>query len=178
METIHFSQLPSIFENKKGSKIVYIQTLTEVKMNKKLSDRKTPNPYHGKVFKLRKIRIQSNFNYQDSVNRKRISEGLEPNFISQGFSWGTLINPYILQHNSDDSKLYFYYQLYSTSFTEKPKYLVGDKEVDFSEIKNYLPPKKDSYKNQGVDNPTKPQIVKIENIQYLSIDGEKFKVVR
>lgn len=177
MKTIHFSKIPSLFESKKGSKIVYIQTSTEVKMNKKMRDRKTPNPLYGKVHKIRKIRIQTNFNYQNSVNRKRVEEGLEPNFSSQGISWGTFLNPYILQHNSK-SKMYFYYQLHNKSFVKESQYFILDKQVDFSEIENYLPPKKDSYTNQGVSNPTKPQMVKIENIQYISLDGEKYKVVK
>ena len=74
--------------------------VTEVKMNKKDKD-KNENPYHGKVFKEQVSNVFINFNYQNSVNRARLKEGKDADFVPQYRAWGQKVpgTPLVLHEN-------------------------------------------------------------------------------
>jgi len=145
---------------------------TEVKMNKKDKD-KNINPYHGLVQKEQRSNVFINFNYANSVNKARIKEGKEADFVPKERPWGQKIpgTPLVLHEGN--------YYLEARFLDNEPAvtYYKENKIIEKAEIASYLPPEKEATStksSQDLENDVVIRTFKIENIKEIQFGGVKY----
>lgn len=142
-------QLESHLLDIKGAKLVGLISTTEPRM------RKTGNPYVGTV-KVADRRVLLNFNYDDAILRRLISEGKDPDTFVGGSSWHvpmTLdgrLTP-LAMHKNDANKHYLRCEDrgLNESFYVSP---TGD-VVNPNDLQPFI--QTSGYNNQGLDRELK-----------------------
>jgi hypothetical protein len=125
----------------------------------------------GRILKASRLNVCLNGKYENMVNNRRKVEGKTPDFQSQGMSWANSFpKTPVIQHAKREN---FYVKLPIIRCLDVQYYLDGNK-VDKSEIEEYLVPS--SVPNQGLDNPVYFNMVKLENIRSVKMNGEELVV--
>lgn len=138
---------------------VTLITRTAVKMNKKDVETKTiPNPF-GEVFKISKVRVILNANYEERVNQERAEEGKEANFVAKEMRYGNMVGNSLLENNGT---LYVKTIELGRVGTSVYADANGD-EVVYEDIKPFVPVKKPSA-TQDLENEVKVRNFKLESI--------------
>ena len=137
-----------------------LKTKTVVRMNKKdVATKQIANP-HGTVYKIQRVQVELNGDYEKNVNQSRAVEEKSQDFEKGELKWG--------QHKfgkaiiENDGKLYL-------QTTELGK--IGDVEyvdengnpVDYASIKPFMPVYKPSAK-QGLEDEVKIRTFKYESV--------------
>ena len=166
MKTITVENLKGVLLNLKGSQFVTISALVEAR------SRKTGNPYKA-IYKLSKVNGISGADYENSVNNQLEREGKENDFSAGERSWGTRISPTLVE-NKGKSYLAMHVQK-----TSKPTYLVDKNSmltvIDKKKIENFIiQPSKPT--QGGVEKNVIYRNYSLENIKYIAIGGEKYRV--
>lgn len=142
-------------------KEIFITSFTDVKTSKDC-------PYKN-IKKIQDIRVAVNFNYVHEVNKQRLNEEKDMDFIPSSRKWGTRVdNTCLIEHKGQ-------YYIECEYLEKKNEYYIDDnrKLLTKGEIEQYLPVQKGS-SSQKLDNPVRINTFKIENIKEIEIDGEKF----
>lgn len=140
--------------------------------------RKNPNPTRNPYYDTgirnvsRKFKINTGFDYQNSVNRRREKEGLSTDFKSKE-NWFDVISKGLVIDKKTMSKYYIRYQ-YVDDSTLETEYLFEGNPLDRMFFDQFISDRGDEYKNQEVDDPCRFQVCNLENLLTLSIDGKKF----
>lgn len=177
MKTI--TQIEAIEVLKKIDKTqpICISALTEVKLNKKDSD-KNPNPFE-KVFKLNKICGfvgQYSSIVENHLKKDAADKGQDPSQISfqaQERTWGNSLSLALLENKGK------FYVAIHVNWTGEPIYFT-DKEgmllqIHKKDIEAFFPPKKEN-NPQELTNPVIYRNYSLSGVKYLAIAGEKYRI--
>jgi hypothetical protein len=145
----------------KGATPATILTHTEARM------RKTNNPYYKLVVKRQWHNIFLNANYEKSVNRQRIKEGVEMPFIAQARKNGIKLPDSPIIYNTNTRR---YYLSTMVLVSNRAEYLFDNQVIDKSLIENFLQASS-SASNQGVDKEVVVRDFKMSSIQEVRVNG-------
>lgn len=140
----------------KGAKVLTLVTNTLPKLK---------SPMNGKVRKIAQVNGMINWIYENAVNRQRIKEGIEPDFIAFPRQWGIRIRgtPFV-EHNGK-----MYLELKREKVLSEEYYnLLGDTITE--QIENYLIPSGRS--RQGVIKQIVLRDYAIESIESVIYSGQ------
>jgi hypothetical protein len=148
---------------------------------KKKNPNPTPNPFlpDGVYSRTRSFRMITGFDYTESVERRRKESGLTPEFQNEDDKeiWYTHISKSLVVHKDDPTKFYMSYQRSNNSLIEQ-KYLFRGNTIEKVLFQDYLTKKGEQYSNQGLtENPLRIEVVKLENIKRLNIDGHRITMI-
>lgn len=138
---------------------------------KKKNPNPTPNPFYGTRKISRRYKIVTGFDYENSVNGRREREGLERDFESKE-NWFQPLSKGLVTDKKTMSKYYLRYQYMNDSTLEKV-YIHEGKVVNENDVKPYINPPSE-YKNQGVEDTCNFQVVNLENLISITINGTKY----
>jgi hypothetical protein len=158
----------------KGSKIITVTMLTEVKLNKKHRGTKEPCPYTG-VLKRTHCKVMVGTDFQNGVNNRRGKEGEEKDFEAQPHAWANHTDKPIISTNKAGDQYYANLRVLETYETS---YSHDGKEVDREELRPYQTPRKKPT-NQGVEDPIEwrmPKIFPACSISSIKTDGQLIEV--
>ena len=181
------NELVNVLRNNNRSMFISMVTNCPVKMNRYLDywlvdengkKRKNPNPTvnpfftEGIIDHSEKYRIVTGFDYERSVNRRREKEGKETDFVSgEGKEvWFNMVSKSLVTDKKTGEKFYLRYQFHPTS-TLNTEYRFGDDVIGRELFQSFMTQKTESYKNQGLDDTLNFQVVNVENIEEISIEG-------
>lgn len=174
VSTITREELKNILSNVNTPMWVSIRSNTELPMNKK------GNPWYGTRKISEKYRIQTGFNYKNSVKKRQKKEGVQevdtnPNDREQ---WFEVISKGLVTDRKTGEKFYLRYQ-YMKSSTLSSKLVpepVFNNDYDRQLFESFKK-KSSSYDNQGLTNPLRFQVCDLRNIEEISIMGNHYKLL-
>lgn len=147
--------------------------ITEVKMVQKHRETKEPNEFFGRVNKKQKSNVFIKFDYANSVNKARLNEGKEADFVAQPRKWGVHIpNSPLIEHNGE-----FYLEARFLSNEPKVEYILdNNEEITKDKIVAFLPPIKESTSSsQDLDKEIIMRDFKLKSIQEITMSGITYK---
>jgi hypothetical protein len=183
------AQLVEVLREINFPTMVGMTTLTDVEMTKydkywntdAATGKKTKNPnavanpYYGQVKCLaKKFRIITGFDYVNAVGTRRENEGLEREF-KQGEAWFEQISKGLVQHKNGADKFYFRYQ-YLEDSTISSEYFFNNEPIEKEKFDAYRTAPSD-YANQGLEKTLNFQVVALENIKEITLNGIHYIVV-
>jgi len=169
---------------------VVIESVTEVKMNKKkkfeLDDKGEyvyvdgkpvsmveENPYLGATCRKFTNGV-INFDYENAVNRQQVREGTEPGFEAKERKWGKHITRAVIEHKDK-----FYVQIRENK-TYGHEYSLNGELIEYNKLKAFITPKKVvpvEESHQGVEEEIKVRDVKLDgSVKAITIDKVKYIV--
>lgn len=175
-QTITRKELVELLRDINTPQFVSMITMTDVDMNKykdfKVEGKTNPNPYFGQIKNLsRKYKIITGFDYEKSVNNRLESEGKDQTFESKG-NWFDVISKGLVTDKKTLSKYYFRYQ-YMKDSTLEQEYFYNGNPIEKTLFESYMK-QKTTYENQGLDNPLMFQVVNVDNINEITMNGVKY----
>jgi len=152
--------MTSFFAMNQSKMNATLATKTLVKMNKKdVATKQIPNP-HGNVYKIQRVHVELNGDYELNVNQSRAVEEKEQDFTKGDLKWGR--HAYGKAIIENDGKLY----LQTTELGKVGKVEYVDENgnpVDYESIKPFMPVYKPSAK-QGLEDEVKIRTFKYESV--------------
>ena len=170
---------------------VVIESVTEVKMNKKkkfeldengeyvYGEDGNPvsmveeNPYLGATCRKFTNGI-INLDYENAVNRQQVREGTEPEFKAKERKWGKHITRAVIEHKDK------YYVQIRENKTYGHEYSLNGEPIAYSLLKPFITPKKKvvvEESHQGVEDEIKVRDVKLDgSVKAITIDKVKYIV--
>lgn len=145
------NSIENTINNIKEPTKVILTTMTEVKLNKKDKSKELINEL-GKVFKMQKIVVELNVNYEDRMNQLLLESGKEADFKSSGLPWGTNIDEHWVEHKGNK-----YLKVIENEKVGEPQYVVNDEDgmfidIEKSEFEPFLPAYTPSKSNEPTIN--------------------------
>lgn len=169
MAEVKFVTLEELTEVLKGVNHAMPATViaaTDVDMNK------TGNEYHKRITKVQKANVFIKFDYANSVNKQRIKEGKEPDFVPKARVWGVHVdNTPLIEHKGQ-------YYLEARFLGYEPEidyFLDGKTPIEKAKFEAYLPPKKAST-TQDLENEVVMRTFKLDGVREVTIN--KIRYVR
>lgn len=161
---VNLDQLVKALMSITGPTPATFEAITDVKMNK------TNNPYFNKVTKKQVSNVFINYSYENAVNKRRIKEGLEGDFVAQPRTWGQRVpgTPLVLHKGA--------YYLSARFLKNEPKieYMLEGVATDKAVFETYLPASKPTVKSQDVEEPIIVRDFKIDTIQSIKFGGKTY----
>lgn len=179
--TVTPNQLGEVLAQIERAVPITLVAKTPVSMNKTVAgDRKTANPFHGRVFKTQESNVFVAMDYETAVNNRLIKEGKDPEFEVSARKWGESVGKSPVIMNEKNGVVNYYLQVYFvTTNTPKISYEVMENETlrsaDKSEFEEYLKPKSVST-SQGLDRALEVRSFKLENVVEVRANGNIYVV--
>lgn len=167
-----FNNLNDLLAQFNGAKICQLRTKTQLKANKKSRVDGTPFPYSKGVSKLAVRNVIVGTDYSNVVNNQLARENKVGDFTPEQL-WkgkGRRVSKFTVEHV--DTKEQYLAVLPKTDAENhnvtKSVYVDNETglEVDFSSLKDFLPPYNES-DNQGTDKTVHWQVINVNNIMGL-----------
>ena len=141
----------------------------------------TRNPYYDMGIKklVRKFKIVTGFDYENSINNRLKKEEKEPDFEAKRPVWYDMISKSLVTDRKTHTKFYLRYQYQNDSTIGKPEFFFNNDPIEKALFESYLT-KKDydnQYSNQGLDDTLNFQVCDLENILYVSMDNQHYRLV-
>lgn len=135
------------------------------------------NPYKEDGIRCvsKKFKLVTGFKYAYNVQKRREEEGLAPEF-QQGDVWYNLVTKSLAVHKDDATKFYFRYQYLPKSIISADYYFKGD-GIERMMFEKFKEDKSGAYANQGLTDALKVQVVDVNNIIELSLNGTTYIVI-
>ena len=180
-KVVTLTELYGILMEEKGANIVsFVHTSNmddKGKMVKKDRETKAPNPYLGDCFKTQQVNGMINFFYDDGVVRRLEKEGKSEEDFKKGESYhepifrtdGTL-TPFA-RHKKDPRRIFL--RLMLNNSTNVHYHTAKGHAIDTDAIKPFLK-KRSEYKNQGLEKPLIFQVWKLEGIETITLNHQKY----
>ena len=158
-------ELKAALASRKGTQFITIVAVTDPRM------RKRDNPYIGRVQKRSTVNGAIGWIYQNSVNRERAREDLQPDFEAFPRKWGERISgtPFVEHKGST----YLEMKVERVISTE---YLLDGEPVDRSVIEEWLPKHKSEGARQEVERPVILRDYNLPNITSITYGGTTITV--
>jgi hypothetical protein len=165
IEYVTLKQLTNVLKEVNRPIPATIVALSVVKMNK------IGNPYHGKITKKQKANVFIKFDYQNSINKARIKESKEADFISKPRVWGIHVeNTPLIEHKNE-----FYLEARFLNYGPKVEYFIDSiNPIKKSEFSNYLPTVKECSGRQELDDSVIMRDFKLSGILEITMNGIKY----
>ncbi len=125
--------------------------------------KKTGNPYKDKIV-TKTVTIDGVIGKKYADEMWSISQpSSEKPLVSKGRTWGTLINPYVVEYKGT-----YYLQVFVET-SSVPIYQIDEQVIDVAEINAFLPVK--------TEQPIVIRDIKFENIKHLIINNEEIQSI-
>ena len=179
LSEVNTSQFIS-FESKTPQKMnKWLNYWLEVEGSRKKNPNPTPNPFmdFGIYNRQVKIDIVIGFDYEDSVNGRRVKEYKTPDFESgQGKEpWFNLVSKSLVTDKRTESKFYLRYQFTDRSHMKENEYSHDGNPIERQMFQDYLVKKNtESYSNQGLDNTLNFQVCDLKHIISITMNHHKY----
>jgi hypothetical protein len=190
---MNVEQLKDYLSGINSPKFFGMESVVEKKMNDYLDfwlnidgkRKKNPNPTRnpflpdGIFSRTRSFRMVTGFDYVESVGKRREDIGLTPEFQNEDDKeiWYNHISKSLVVHKDDPTKFYMSYQRSKNSLLSQT-YLYQGNVIEKTLFESYLTKKGEHYTNQGLgENPLRVEVVKLENIKRLNIDGKRITMI-
>jgi len=183
VKMISTTELIALLMYERGANIIsFVHTSN---MSDKGKMRKTGNPYHGNLYKDQQVNGMINFFYEEGVQRRVEKEakatGEEPVDFKVGRSYhepifrtdGTL-TPFA-RHKKDPRRIFL--RLMLNNSTNVRYHTAKGQKIDTDAVKPFIS-KPSDYKNQGLEKPLIFQVWKVEGIKTMTINGQKYQIVK
>lgn len=162
---ITLAELVILLSSQQGQKNLILTTVTDPKL------KKTNNPFES-VSKKSTSNVTINFDYENEVNRQRVCENSENNFVKQPRKWGHRINDTcVVLHNN---KYYIEVKVNKTFNTE---YIDNNNVSIDKELLREFMPAKSKAKSQELDKDVIIRDYSLSTITEVIMDGEKITVI-
>jgi hypothetical protein len=166
------ADLVALLSSLRGSKFLTITSRTDARL------KKTGNPY-GTVYKVSKVNICVNFQYEAGVRRRLEKEGKNPDDFVRGESWHTAVKSedgFLTPLCSHKQTGAVYLRCQRLATIGEPVYFTQDGvEVTREEIAEWLP-KQSEYANQGLEAPLIFLTYALSSIVEVVAEGETYTV--
>ncbi len=170
--TISEAELVQLLSTLRGASFITITAKTDARL------KKTGNP-HGKVWKVNRVNVCVNFQYDQGVLRRLEKEGKSEEDFRKGESWHTPVltddgklTPFC-SHNKT-GQLYLRCQRLAT-IGEAAYFTEGGVELTRADVCDFLP-KSSTYENQGLDKPLEFLVYGLEGIVEVVVAGVTYVV--
>lgn len=131
---------------------------------------KTNNEYYDRITKLQKSNVFIKFDYANAVNKQRIKEGKEADFVPKARKWGVHVgNSPLIEHKGE-------YYLEARYLHNEPKveYLLdGKTPIEKDMFIQYLKEDKVST-TQDLEKEIVMRTIKMVNIREITISGTRY----
>ena len=149
---------------------------------KKKNPNPTPTPFkeQGIWSYTRCYKMMTGFDYVESVKRRRVNEDLTPEFQNEDDKeiWFNMVSKGLVVHKDNPNQFYFRYQRTETSVLEQ-EYRHGKMTpIEKHLFESFLTQSRNHYENQGLEHSLRFEVVKLENIIRLNIDGRQIQMIR
>ena len=180
MKKLSLAQLEQVLLEVKAAKPVTFIATTDARANKKAVEAdsvtgvKAPNPF-DKILKKTRVNGFLGYDYEKAVNRQRIREGNEADFIAQPRTWGEVVSPAM---SEKDGKRYLRVKV--QAYLETEYFGVnGDKMVPITEAaaKVFIRPHTPSA-SQALEREVDHKEYALSNIDSITMDGEIYELIR
>lgn len=162
---ISYDKLVSMLKEQKGATAVTICTQTLPPM------RKTDNPYRDAI-KISRVNGIIGWIYANAVNRQRLREDKDANFVVEPRKWGTRIQGTpLVEHKGK------YYLELKVEKSLDHEYKLGDERISFDQIKEFLRPTPTMLK-QKLDKEVILRDYDLANITSININGQYYEIVK
>jgi hypothetical protein len=161
MVTITRDNLERMLHGIKGTTFATIVVETEPRVKAAMK---------GRIKKWSKVNVCLGFIYQNSVNRQRLREELENNFVPAARRWGVRLEGTPLVHHKGS--------VYLETKVEKSldtQYYLDDTPVEYDDVAEYLP-KRDSDSRQGVQKEVILRDYKLESIRKINVKNMEYTI--
>lgn len=161
MKKITTTEMIEMIRNQKGCTFATIESNTDPKA-------KASCPFK-KVEKITRQNVMIGFDYENAVNNQRSREEVEAEFKSAPRRWGKRVDLKTVEHKG---------AIYLTTATLNHYSTVYKADGELIETEAILPhlPKKYTTSRQGLEKKIIYRDFKAENIQKITINGEKYEV--
>lgn len=144
---------------------------TEVKMVQKDRETKEPNVYYGRVIKKQKSNVFIKFDYQNSVNKARVNEGKEADFVAQPRKWGVHVpNSPLIEHKGE----YYLEARFLGSEPQVDYLLDGKDEISKDKLEAFLPLEKEGSGLQDLEKEIVMRDFKVNGIREITFNGIRY----
>ncbi len=128
------------------------------------------NPYFEAGIKkfAYKYKIVTGFDYVNAVGDRREAEGKEREF-QQGEAWFEQVSKALVIKKGEPEKMYFRYQ-YLQDSTVTREFTFNGQPIQKAAFQQFLLPPSD-YKNQGLDKTLNFQVIALDNLQEITLNG-------
>ncbi len=167
MSEIKFIALPELIEVLKEVKHAMPATFIAATS---LDMPKTNNEYYGRIVKLQKSNVFIKFDYANAVNKQRLKEGKEADFVPKARPWGVRVgDSTLIEHKGE-------YYLEARYLLNHPKieYLLDGKDpIDESKFSQYIKEVKTST-TQDLEKEIVIRTIKMVNIREITLNGTRY----
>jgi hypothetical protein len=150
----------------KGTMAVSVDAVTEPDM------RKTGNPYHGKVMKHCTMNGLIGFDYENAINNQDKREGGAGEREAKPRKWGVLTPDRLFVTHKDS-----YYLQMKVQSASDPVYFMDGKEISVDILKPFMPVKKISSSQEGLEKEVIVRDVKLENVKSIRFNGADYEIL-
>lgn len=170
----------------KGANIIGFTHCTTMSKSGKMvqkdrNDKSVRNPYWNDCFKTQDVNGMINFHYDKGVLRRLEKEGKSADDFKQGESWHQpiirtdgSITPFCCK-KSDPRQIYLRFMLNASNNVRY--HTANGKTIETENVKPFLA-KRTDYANQGLDKPLIFQVWNIDDITRITINGQRYQIVR
>lgn len=150
----------------KGTMAVSVDAVTEPDM------RKTGNPYYGRVMKHCTMNGLIGFDYENAVNNQAKREGLDAEREAHPRKWGELTPDRLFVTHKGA-----YYLQMKVQTASDPVYFMDGKEIAVDILKPFMPVKKASSTQAGLEKEIIVRDVKLENVKGMRFNGADYEIL-
>lgn len=136
----------------------------------KVDMRKTNNPFHDRIVKRQRSNVFIKFDYENSVNKARLKEGKEADFVAKSRKWGTHVDDTpLIEHKGE-------YYLEARFLGNSPGvdyFIDGNTPIDKTAFESFVPEKGES-KSQDLENEVVIRDFKVAGIREITLNGIRY----
>lgn len=175
MNTITSRKMFALLSGLRGAQIIAFTAVTDARLKKNSTE--FGRHQFGMVWKRNRITGMVNFHYDAGVLRRLEKEGKSPKIFERGESWHEPVmhegklTPFCKHKGNGD----FYLRIMHLSNVGEPTYLSDIGELTKEQVQPWLPAES-RYENQGLDEPLRFLVYKLEGIQELTLSGTDYLI--
>ena len=134
--------------------------------------------FNGDIFVEKTEYVNIKLSYEASVNRQRVREDIEPDFVSEPLPWGEWVIPNLVIVHKGEYYLRYYEDMSANWDKSDRKWFEGKTEMTADRIdrwkREFGPADKDDSGRQETDKPVRPRTVKFCNIISMIFDKKEY----
>ena len=134
--------------------------------------------FDGDIFVEKTEYVNIKLSYEASVNRERVREGLDNDFVSEPLPWGEWVMPNLVIVNKGEYYLRYYEDMSANWDNSVRNWFCGNKPMEAAQIdrwkKEFGPMDKEDSGRQEVDKAIRPRTIKFSNIVSMKFDKKEY----
>ncbi len=144
----------------------------------KTKDTKEVNPYYKEIFKVSTKSYRLVTDYEKRVKKNLEKEGKDPNtFVVESPSGKKHISKSLLTDKETETKTYLMVEWFP-EIKGTTTYEYQGNSIDKSLFEKWISDRESSNEKQGLDREVKPITPDLDNILEISIEGQKYELIK